>query len=116
MYQRIQERLRQDRCPFRVAVFASTDPDVGPLIEVHAFDVPAEHCVRVSRRLNHLLWGAEVDTNLIAGAFDREESAERRDELPANVIWYSPGTDVMPAADYAATLAEMVRDRFPGSR
>lgn len=112
----VRRRLQQDRCPFRVAVFAGTNPDLGAFVEVHAFDVPVSGCTTVSRRLNHLLWGVDPVTNVVAGAFGTDESTERLTELPDDVTWYEPVGAVLPVTEYVAAPATMVRDGKPPAR
>jgi hypothetical protein len=116
LQERILRRLERDRCPFRVAVYAGSDPDLGKLIEVHAFEVPGNSCAAVSRRLNHLLWGVDQEANVVAGAYGVDESPSRQVELPDDVIWYEPNGEVLPVVEYVASPTAAVREGKPPSR
>ena len=77
--------------PYRVAVFPNDIPELGgPVLEVHAFDVPDAVLLRVSRELNHLLVRLRLEPMALGMAFDEDESKRASEGLPAGTMWIMP--------------------------
>ena len=77
--------------PYRVAVFPNDIPELGgPVLEVHAFDVPDAVLLRVSRELNHLLVRLRLEPMALGMAFDESESKVAATGLPAGTVWITP--------------------------
>ena len=75
---------------FRVAVFDGHDPEMGPVLEAHAFDVPEELSVAVSFDLTKLVRRAGLSRVALAGVFDEVESPGRSSSVPRTAAWYEP--------------------------
>lgn len=79
---------------FPVAIYPGTDVDLGPVVEVDAFDVPAGAAVAVARELAGILWQvrerSDAGSELLPGVVYDFESADRRPRLPAATVWYRP--------------------------
>lgn len=89
--QRVLEALARAAFPFWVAVHDGHDPELGPVLEVQAFDVPEERSVNVSLDLTKIVRRCALTGTALAGAFDVVESSDRRAYLPRDTAWYRPG-------------------------
>ena len=86
----IIDRLTSDEFPYPVAIYHGTAPELGPVLYADAFDVPEEPILDISRRLNDVLGMFDTDPVLLPGAIHDFESAEKREELPPDTVWYRP--------------------------
>jgi len=76
---------------YPVAVYRDVDWEIGPVLEVDAFDVPESVAVAVSQRLGTITWPAAFAAmTSLSGIIHDFESAERRAELPPDTVWYLP--------------------------
>jgi hypothetical protein len=87
---RIQEALRQDGFPFRVAIYPGHVPELGEVVEVNAFDVPEAGVLDVSRRLNRLLCTLRTQPMAVGTAFLDAESDRCAANVPDGAIWLAP--------------------------
>ena len=88
----LSERPRADAMVTRtpgIALGIST-ADCGPVLFADAFDVPEGPILDVSRRLNAVLGFVDSDPVLLPGANFDFESAEGREHLPPDTVWYMP--------------------------
>jgi hypothetical protein len=79
--------LTLDRFPYPVALYTSRDYELGEFIAVDAFDVPEDDVLAVSQRLNALL-PLDPELVVLGTAYGCEESAERRQRVPAHATWF----------------------------
>ena len=86
----ILDRLTNDGFPYPVAIYHGTAPELGSVLYADAFDVPEDPILEVSRRLNDVLGMFDTDPLLLPGAIHDFESAAKREELPADTVWYLP--------------------------
>ena len=86
----ILDRLTKDGFPYPVAIYQGTAPELGPVLYADAFDVPEDPILEVSRRLNDVLGLLDSDPLLLPGAIYDFESADKREELPPDTVWYRP--------------------------
>ncbi|HZN38911.1 MAG TPA: hypothetical protein VFD82_08915 [Planctomycetota bacterium] len=86
----ILDRLTNDGFPYPVAIYDGTAPELGPVLCADAFDVPEDVILEISRRLNEVLGLLDTDPLLLPGAIHDFESADKRDELPPDTVWYRP--------------------------
>ena len=97
----ILARLTRSQFDYPVAIYAGQDPDLGPTIEVVAFDVPEAEVLDVSRQLNRML-PLVHDPVMLGSAYIDYESTDRRLELPIDAHWYQPRSapewDARPAS------------------
>lgn len=93
------DALARAAFPYRAAAFVGDVPELGPTLEVLAFDVPEDACVDVSAELQRLLRAAAQGARVLGGVFDVVESAERASSLPVQVLWYQPAIRGVGAAD-----------------
>jgi hypothetical protein len=79
---------------FPVAIHRGVDFELGPVVDVDAFDVPAGEAVAVAQRLADLLWPVQAQAvpgaELLPGVVHDFESADRRAALPPDTVWYTP--------------------------
>ncbi len=88
--QAILDVLTGDAFPYPVAIFRDHDFDLGPILSVDAFDVPAGCLLAVQERLGDLVFPVETTPILLAGAVYDFESAKQRARLPEDTVWYEP--------------------------
>jgi hypothetical protein len=86
----ILDRLTKDGFPYPVAIYDGTAPELGPVLYADAFDVPEDSILEISRRLNEVLGLLDSDPLLLPGAIHDFESADTREELPPDTVWYRP--------------------------
>ena len=86
----ILDLLAGDHFPYPVAIFPDHDFDLGPIQSVVAFDVPAEVILDVSQRVTELVWPVETQPMILASAMYDFVSAEQRESLPEDTVWYLP--------------------------
>jgi len=94
---RIQEALKQDGFPFRVAIYPGYVAELGDVVEVNAFDVPEAAVLDVSRRLNQLLCALRMQPLAVGTAFLDSESERWAANVPDDAIWCEPGGTRSPA-------------------
>lgn len=76
---------------YPVAVYRDVDPEIGPVLEIDAFDVPGSVAVAVSHRLATITWPAAFTAmTSLPGIIHDFESAESREYLPPDTVWYLP--------------------------
>ena len=76
---------------FPVAIYPDRDPELGDVVEVDAFDVPAGVAVAVSSRLGDFVWPVAFSSGtMLPGIVYDSESAARRATLPPDTVWYTP--------------------------
>jgi hypothetical protein len=77
-----------------VAIHRGTDFEMGPVVDVDAFDVPVGDAIAVAQELADLLWPLQEQsgpgTELLPGVVHDFESADHRDGLPPDTVWYTP--------------------------
>jgi len=56
----------------------------------NAFDVPEGPILELSRRLNEVLGFVDCEPLLLPGANFDFESADKRQWLPSDTVWYKP--------------------------
>ena len=88
--QAILDLLTGDDFPYPVAIFRDQDCDLGPILSVDAFDLPASVILGVLEHLCELLGPVETIPMLLAGAVYDFESADKRESLPEDTVWYEP--------------------------
>ena len=71
-------------------MFPNDLPELGPVLEVHAFDVPDAQQLRVQRDLNGLLVSLRLEPMAIGMAFDEGESEVAAAGVPADATWITP--------------------------
>ena len=89
-FEAVKARLIAERFPFRVAVFPNNLPDLGDVLEVHAFDVPEDQLLEVSQQLNGLLAAMRLTPMAIGMAFFDGESAQAETKVPSDAVWLRP--------------------------
>lgn len=89
-FEAVKSRLAAEQFPFRVAMFPNTLPDLGDVLEVHAFDVPEDRLLEVSQQLNGLLAAMRLTPMAIGMAFFEGESAQAESKVPSNAVWLRP--------------------------
>ncbi len=89
-FESVQSRLAAERFPFRVAVFPNNLPDLGDVLEVHAFDVPEDQLLEVSQQLNGMLAAMRLEPMAIGMVFFEGESAQAESKVPADAVWLRP--------------------------
>jgi len=89
-FEAVKSRLVADRFPFRIAMFPNNLPDLGDVLEVHAFDVPEDRLLEVSQRLNGLLAAMRLTPMAIGMAFYVAESPQAESKVPSGALWLRP--------------------------
>jgi len=85
------ELLHIAQFEFPVAFFEDVDPDVGDMIDADAFDVPTQGRFDTSLRLGKILWPMSFHPRtVLTGTVEAGDSAERRERLPPDSVWYLP--------------------------
>jgi hypothetical protein len=86
----IESALVEAAFPYRVAVFPNHLPELGDLVEVHAFDVPEASLLEVSQDLNARLAALRMHPIAIGMAFHQSESKITAERVSAEAVWVSP--------------------------
>ena len=88
---KVLELLDRARFEYPVAIHPGRDPELGPVLEVDAFDVVAVVAVAVSSRLAAIVWPVAFESlTLLPGIVHDFEAEAARDALPAETVWYTP--------------------------
>jgi len=82
--------LTLDRFPFRVAIYPGFVPELGEVLEVHAFDLPEAGALDVSRRLNRLLSSQHSKPLAVGTVFLDHETGHCAARVPGDAIWFAP--------------------------
>ena len=73
---------------YSVAIHPGSDPDLGPVLDVHAFDVPEDDAVRISLALTQIVRDCQLAGVPVVGCYDTVESDEQRARLPIGTRWF----------------------------
>jgi hypothetical protein len=71
-------------------MFPNNLPDLGDVLEVHAFDIPEDRLLEVSQQLNGMLAAMRLTPMAIGMAFFEGESAQAESKVPSNAVWLRP--------------------------
>ena len=76
---------------YPVAFYPGSDPELGQVLEVDAFDVPDTVGNGITQRLGRILWPAAFEPEtVLPGVYHVCESAAHRSSLPGGTVWYLP--------------------------
>lgn len=116
--QTVEGHLALDRFPYRVALFPAYVPELGDVVEVHAFGVPEDALLQVSRRLNHLLASLRLDPMPIGTAFHRKETPSAMARVPVQARWFDPSVPMFGLAfsDHEAVSSGVLWEWVGGGR
>jgi len=86
-YATIEAALAAAGFPYRVAMFPNHLPELGEVVEVHAFDVSEANLLRVSQDLNARLAALRLHPMAIAMVFHEAESEIAHACVPGDAVW-----------------------------
>lgn len=90
----IEVALASTGFAYRVAVFPNHLPDLGEVVDVHAFYVPESKLLDTSRQLNVLLSELRLRPMAIGMAFGVGESEGAATRVPSDAVWLLPAGPV----------------------
>lgn len=90
VYSVVEAALTSAGFPFRVAMFPNRLPELGDVVEVHAFDVPEAKLLEVSREMNTLLAALRLCPMAVGMALCEAESVPAASRVPADAVWAIP--------------------------
>lgn len=89
-YSAIEVMLASAGFAYRVALFPNQLPDLGDVVDVHAFDVPESKLLDASRELNVRLSALRLNPMAVGMAFHEAESVRAASRVPAGAVWVIP--------------------------
>ncbi len=106
--------LELARFAYPVAIHPGQAPEIGAVLEVHAFDVPEQDAVRVSFELTQIVRKCKLAAVPLVGCYDMVESDEQRECLPPMTWWYrSARVDDRFLPVLRMVEGHLALDRFP---